>query len=346
MSEDVQTTGEIILFRSDDGQTKVQVKFHDKSVWLPQRSIAELFQVSVKTANEHLINIYEEGELQPEATIRKFRIVQTEGKREVTREIDHYNLEAILAVGYRVRSSRGTQFRQWATKQLQEFLLKGFVMDDERLKKGESETYFDELIARIRDIRSSERIFWRKILDIYSTSVDYDANSESSKQFFATIQNKMHWAAHGKTAAEVVVDRANAEHPNMGLITWTGLHPKKSDVGIAKIYLAQEELTTLNLIVSAYLDFAELQAIGRKIMHMKDWLEKLDSFLKLSERDILSHSGKVSHDKALKKAELEYDKFRSKQDPPPTKIDQDFEMAMGTVKEITKTAKPKRQKKN
>jgi hypothetical protein len=227
-------SGEFILYQTEDGQTRIEVRLAHETIWLPQRMIADLFQVSVKTANEHLVNIYDEGELDPSATIRKFRIVQTEGNREVSRIVDHYNLDAILAVGYRVRSLRGTQFRIWATERLREYLIKGFAMDDARLKRAGGGTYFEELLARIRDIRSSERVFWRKVLDIYATSIDYDPKADSSLLFFKTVQNKMHWAAHGHTAAEVIHLRANASPPNMGLTTWSGDRPRKTDVSIAK----------------------------------------------------------------------------------------------------------------
>jgi hypothetical protein len=309
--------GEIILFQAEDGKTKVQVRFEDDSVWLSQKLMAELYLVSVKTINEHLVNIYAEGELPPEATIRKFRIVQNEGKREVTREIEHYNLEAILAVGYRVRSHRGTQFRQWATAHLQEFLVKGFVMDDERLKEGKTLgpdgiDYFDELLARIRDIRASERRFYQKITDIYATSIDYDSRSEITQSFYATVQNKLHWAIHGQTAAEVIVSRADAAKTNMGLTTWKNSPDgpiRRQDVSVAKNYLTEEELSALNRVVTMYLDYAEDQAAKRSPMHMEDWIKKLDGFLQFNEKNILSHAGKVSQKLALEHAESEFNKY-------------------------------------
>jgi hypothetical protein len=293
MSGPSSRMGQILLFEGGDGRPKIQVRFEEQSVWLSQRSIAELYQVSVKTANEHLVNIYAEGELESEATIRKFRIVQTEGSRQVERLVDHYSLDAILAVGYRVRSARGTQFRQWATEQLRELLLKGFVLDDERLKAGCSlgSDYFDELLARIRDIRASERRFYQKITDIYATSIDYNPSAEVTEDFYATVQNKLHWAIHGHTAAEIIRSRANAEQAHMGLTNWKQ-SPKglirKGDVAIAKNYLTAEEISTLNRIVSMYLDYAELQAETRKPMHMADWVRKLDDFLKFNERNILA----------------------------------------------------------
>jgi len=311
-------SGEIILFQSDEGQPKIQVRVEGQTVWLSQRGMAELYQVSVPTINEHLANIYDEKELLPEATIRKFRIVQNEGKRQVERLVDHYNLEAILSVGYRVRSARGTQFRQWATAQLRELLVKGFVLDDARLKEGRSlgQDYFDELLARIRDIRSSERRFYQKIADIYATSIDYDSAAEITQEFYAMVQNKLHWAIHGHTAAEIVHSRADAAKPNMGLTTWKN-SPKgafrKTDISIAKNYLNETELSSLNRIVSMYLDYAELQAEGRKPMHMADWAKKLDDFLTFNERNILSHAGKISQRLAQEHAEKEFVKYKDEQ---------------------------------
>jgi hypothetical protein len=309
--------GEIILFQAQDGHTKVQVRVEDNSVWLSQKAMADLYQVALSSINEHLTHIYEEGEWTEGATLRKFRIVQIEGKREVTREVDHYSLEAIIAVGYRVRSHRGTQFRQWATTQLEEYLRKGFVMDDERLKSGKNlgADYFDELLLRIRDIRSSERRFYQKITDIYATSTDYNSKSEITYEFYKTVQNKMHWAIHGQTATEVIIDRADAEKQNMGLTSWKNSPHgpiRKSDVSIAKNYLSEEEMNALNLMVTAYLDFAELQAQNRKPMYMKDWVTKLDGFLHLSERNILTHAGKISHQMALDYAEKEFEKYEEK----------------------------------
>ena len=263
--------GQILIYT--DGGLNLRVRVDGKTVWLPQRLIAELFDISLPTVNEHLSNIYDEGELSPEATIRKFRIVQTEGSRQVSRLIDHYNLEAILAVGYRVRSARGTAFRQWATARLSELLIKGFTLDGERIKAGNTlgDDYFEELLAQIRDIRSSERLFYQKIADIYATSIDYDSKAEITQTFFATVQNKLHWAIHGHTAAEIVKMRADAGKPNMGLTAWKN-SPKgpvrKTDVTIAKNYLTHEELDALNRIVSRYLDYAEDQARRRKTMHM------------------------------------------------------------------------------
>ena len=326
--------GQFLLYQTEDGQTRIECRLQHESIWLTQKDLAELFQVSVKTVNEHLVNIYDEGELPSEATIRKFRIVQTEGSRQVSRDIAHYNLDAIISVGYRVRSQRGTQFRIWATERLREYLVKGFTMDDARLKQAGGGNYFEELLARIRDIRSSERVFWRKVLDIYATSIDYDPSDEASLLFFKTVQNKMHWAAHGHTAAEIVHRRSDAAQPNMGLKTWSGSKPRKADVSIAKNYLAADEIEALNRIVTAYLEFAELQAINRRPMTMADWITKLDDFLKLSDRDILSHAGNISHDEAKEKSEIEYEAWRQQQSALPQSVDVDFDQALEELKRI------------
>ncbi|MBI2521838.1 MAG: virulence RhuM family protein [Bdellovibrio sp.] len=274
--------GEVLLYKTDDGNTRIEVRMVGDTVWLSLNQMAELFDRDKSVISKHIKNIFEESELQESRTVAKFATVQKEGPREISREIEHFNLDVIISVSYRVKSKRGTQFRIWATQRLREYLVKGFTMDDERLKREGGGNYFDELLARIRDIRSSERVFWRKVLDIYATSIDYDPDSDISKQFFPTVQNKMHWAAHGRTAVEVIIERADASRPNMGLTSWAGSHPKKSDASLAKNYLAQDELSALNLIVSADLDFAELQAQGRKPMYMKDWITKLDSFWNLA----------------------------------------------------------------
>ncbi len=298
MSDEPLPQSEIILYQTEDGRTRIQCRFENETLWLSQALIAELFEKDVRTINEHLVNIFDEGELRREATIRKFRIVRIEGARQVTREVEHYNLDAILAIGFRVRSHRGTQFRQWAIGRLNEYLVKGFTMDDERLKnppgKGQKD-YFDEQLERIRDIRSSERRFYQEVLDIYATSADYSPDTEVSQRFFATVQNKMHWAAHGQTAAEVIHQRVDAGEPFMGLkTTRPGGIIRKEDVSIAKNYLNGEELDTLNRIVNAYIEFAELRALQRKVMTMRDWIVKLDEFLKLSEHELLDHAGKIS----------------------------------------------------
>jgi hypothetical protein len=340
MTDEPLPNSEIILYQTEDGRTRIQCRFENETLWLTQALIGELFEKDVRTINEHLVNIFDEGELRREATIRKFRIVRTEGRREVAREIEHYNLDAILAVGFRVRSHRGTQFRQWAIRRLNEYLLKGFTMDDERLKnppgKGQKD-YFDEQLERIRDIRSSERRFYQKVLDIYATSVDYTPNTEMSQQFFATVQNKMHWAAHGQTAAEVIHDRVDAGKPFMGLqTTRPGGIIRKEDVSIAKNYLDDEELETLNRIVTAYIEFAELRALQRKVMTMRGWITKLDEFLKLSEHELLDHAGKISAEQAKMKAELEYERYRVFVDSQPRLVDLDFEKAASKLKNLPK----------
>jgi hypothetical protein len=301
---------ELILYQTEDNRTRIEVRLENETVWLTQKLMAELFQKDVRTVNEHIQNIFEEGELMPEATIRNFRIVQPEGARQVTREIEHYSLDVIIAVGYRVKSHRGTQFRQWATQRLREYIVKGFTLDDERLKEGGTRNeYFDELLQRIREIRLSERNFYRKICDIYRTSVDYDPAVEMTRQFFQTVQNKMHWAIHGHTAAEVIHVRADAAKPHMGLTSWQGTKVRKPDVAIAKNYLNENELKKLSLIVTQYLDFAELQALERRPMTMRDWLAKLDAFLRAGDREILEDAGGISAEEAKRKAELEFDKF-------------------------------------
>jgi hypothetical protein len=330
--------GQVLIYQ--DGATRLQVRLEGRSVWLPQRLIAELFQVSVKTANEHLVNIYSEGELDPGATIRSFRIVQTEGAREVTRAIDHYSLDAILAVGYRVRSARGTAFRQWATTRLSELLVKGFTMDDERLKAGRTigADYFDELLERIRDIRASERMFYQKITDIYATSMDYDPTHPVSQTFFATVQNKLHFAIHGRTAAEVIQSRADAGRPHMGLTTWKNAPHgaiRRSDVSVAKNYLSEEEIRELNRVVTMYLDFAEDRARRQKPMHMAEWVERLDAFLQFNERNILTHAGSVSHELAESHAYAEFEKHEAErrrlEAAQPTS---DFDQAIEEVKRL------------
>lgn len=325
-------TGEFLLFQTADAQTRVQVRLTDGVLWLTQRQMAELYEKDVRTVNEHLKNVYSDGELNPAATIRKFRIVAREGARDIERLVDHYNLDAVLQVGYRVRSSRGAQFRQWATEMLKTYLVKGFLLDDDRFKRGADVGYFEELLARIRDIRSSEKVFWRKVLDIYATSVDYDASAEASQLFFATVQNKMHWATHGHTAAELIALRADAGKPHAGLLSWAaapqGGAPRKADVMVAKNYLTEDELQVLNRIVSAYLEFAELQALERKPMTMAQWLAKLDDFLRLSGREILTHAGRITAEAAQNKAGAAFEVYRQQQLAVPSRAEQDFEAAL------------------
>jgi hypothetical protein len=307
-------TGELLFHQTEDGKNRIQLRLHDGNVWLTQKQLSELYQVSVKTVNEHLVNIYDDSELSPEATIRKFRIVQIEGNREVSRLVDHYRLEAILSLGYRVRSQRGIQFRRWATSQLQELLVKGFVMDDERLKEGRNlgTDYFDELLERIRDIRASEKRFYQKIRDLYKLSIDYDKDSDETQLFFQIVQNKLHFAVSGKTAAEIIEQRADSTQPNMGLTSWKGSKVRKADVTIAKNYLSQNEIDELNRIVVMYVDYAEDQARKRKPLYMADWRKKLDAFLQFNERDILQNAGNVAMEVAKRLAETEYDKFNAR----------------------------------
>jgi hypothetical protein len=328
---------EIILYQTEDGTTRINVHLEGETVWLTQKIMAELFQKDVRTINEHIQNIFAEKELDPDAVIRKFRITAADGKFY---ETQHYNLDVIISVGYRVKSHRGTQFRIWATQRLREYIIKGFTLDDERLKQAGEGSYFDELLARIRDIRSSEKIFWRKVLDIYATSIDYDPNTDLSRLFFAVVQNKMHWAAHGHTAAEIVAARADAAKPNMGLTSFTGVHPKQADSEIAKNYLNPEELDILNRIVTIYLDFAELQALSRKPMYMKDWVAKLDDFLRTSEREILTHAGRVSHEAAIEKARIEYEKYRRQLLEEPTPVERHFIEAVKEI-QILEKSKPR-----
>lgn len=296
------------MYQTEDGQTKIELRLEDETVWMTQKSLADLYQKSIKTISEHIKHIYDEGELTKEATIRKNQIVQTEGDREVTRESNFYNLEVIIAVGYRVRTHRGTQFRQWATDKINEYLVKGFVMDDARLKEMRNigSDYFDELLERIRDIRASEKRFYIKITDIYATSVDYDPQAEITRTFFATVQNKLHYAIHGMTAAELIQSRADATQNNMGLQSFKGEKVRKNDVTIAKNYLTEKELKSLNRIVTMYLDYAEDQAERQQPMYMSDWIEKLDAFLQFNDRELLHNPGKVSKQVADSLAHSEY----------------------------------------
>jgi hypothetical protein len=315
MPDTPQPTGEIVLYQTEDGRTRIDCRFAEQDIWLTQRLMAELFQVTVPTVNEHLAGIYKEGELGTEATIRKFRIVQTEGARQVAREVDHYNLAAILAVGYRVRSERGTQFRQWATQRLQEYLIKGFVLDDERLKNPPGPgvpDYFDELLERIRDIRASERRMYLRVREIFALAADYRPEETETQQFFQIAQNKLHFAVTGQTAPELIVARADAAKPNMGLTTWKGAVVRKGDVTVAKNYLHEEEITELNRVVTMFLDFAEDQAKRRKQVFLKDWRERLDAFLRFNERAVLPAAGSVSRDEADRRAQEEYDRFAAR----------------------------------
>ena len=312
MPENEPPRSSIVLYQTEDGRTRIQCRFEGETIWLTQALIAELFQKDVRTINEHLTNVYEEGELSREATIRKFRIVRLEGSREVARELEHYSLPAILAVGYRVRSPRGTQFRQWATARLNEYLVKGFTLDDERLKNppGKDQTdYFDELLERIRDIRASERRVYLRVREILALAADYAPSQPETQTFFQTVQNKLHFAATGKTAPELIADRADAAKPNMGLTTWTGGAVRKTNVTVAKNYLREGEIAELNRIVVMFLDFAEDQARRRKQIFLATWKTRLDDFLELNERAILPDAGKVSRERADLIAEEEYERF-------------------------------------
>ena len=305
--------GQIVLFQTEDGQTKLEVQLQDETVWLTIDQMAELFQRNRSTISRHSKRIYDDGELSKDTTCAKFACVVNRGIRGmVDDELDFYNLDMIISVGYRVHSHRGVQFRMWATAVLKEYLKKGFVLNDELLKRAGGGNYFDELLERIRDIRSSEKIFYRKVLAIYATSIDYDPRVETTQLFFKTVQNKMHFSAHGHTAAEVIYERADAEKDFMGLTSWTGPLPRRTDAEIAKNYLSADEVDTLNRIVNLYLEFAELQAKAHIPMYMKDWVQKLDDFLRLSNRELLTHAGKISAEIAKQKADAEYDKFRER----------------------------------
>ena len=335
----VSSKGDLILYQTEDGKIRIEVRLQDETVWLTQKLMAELFQTTPQNITTHLKNIFHEGELDEQATCKDFLQVQVEGIRRVERTQRFYNLDVIISVGYRIKSHVATRFRQWATQRLREYIIKGFAMDDDRLKQSGGGNYFDELLARIRDIRSSEKVFWRKVLDIYATSVDYDPNIDLSQKFFAAVQNKMHWAAHGHTAAEIIHNRADAGKPNMGMTSWSGGVPRKTDAEIAKNYLNEKELDVLNRLVTMYLEFAELQALSRKPMYMRDWIAKLDDFLKLSGRDILRHAGEISHDKALEKAHAEYERYRKEQLNAPSLVEQQFLEAIKDIKQIDKTKK-------
>jgi len=314
MDRNLPQKADVLIYQTEDGQTRVHVRLEDNTVWLTQTAMTDLFQTTKQNISLHLNNIFKEGELDRQATVKKYLTVQHEAEREIRRQLEYYNLEAIIAVGYRVRSHRGTQFRKWATERLKEYLVKGFTMDDERLKEGRTlgEDYFDELLERIRDIRASEKRFYRKICDIYALSADYETKHPLTQEFFATVQNKMHFAVHGHTAAEIIVERADAKKPNMGLTSWKGVKVRQADVTIAKNYLIEEELRNLNRIVTMYLDYAEDRAEMQQPMYMTDWKEKLDAFLKFNNREILDNPGKVSNEVAEKLALKEYKKYTKK----------------------------------
>ena len=325
--------GDIVIYQTEDGGTKIDVRFEGETVWLTQQHMAELFGSSRTNIVEHIRHIYEECELDEDSTCRKFRQVRDEGGRQVSREIPHYNLDMIISLGYRVKSRIATHFRRWATERLKEYMLKGFTMDDERLKELGGGNYWKELLARIRDIRSSEKVMYRQVLDLYATSVDFDPNSAESIAFFKMVQNKLHYAAHGHTAAEVIYERADADKPFMGLTSFSGDFPTAKDIGIAKNYLTEEELRVLNGIVSGYFDFAEVQAMRHRPMHMSDYVEHLDRVLSSTGEQLLVGAGKVSHKQAIEKANREYQRFLVQSLSPVE------EAYLRTIKEVEKTAK-------
>lgn len=319
---------EFLLFQAEDGHSRVEVRLTDDTVWLSLSQMTELFARDKSVISRHIRNVFAEGELERDSVVAFFATTAADGK---TYRVEHFNLDVIISVGYRVHSHRGTQFRIWATRQLREYLIKGFLLDDARFKAGGGGVYFEQLLARIRDIRSSEKVFWRKVLDIYATSIDYDPRNDVSKQFFATLQNKMHWAVHGQTAAELLAARADARQPNMGLTSWEGERPRRADVAIAKNYLSEQELDALNRVVNLYLEFAEGQALRRRPMTMAQWISKLDDFLRISDYEVLAHAGKISHEMALDKAHREFDRFRKQQDPLLSQAEQDFAAAVNAA---------------
>jgi len=326
----------ILIYQTEDGQTKIQTRLDDETVWLSQEQMAELFQRDRTVISKHIRNIFNDGELEEDMVCAKFAHTTKHGAIENKIQVSntkYYNLDVIISVGYRVKSLQGTKFRQWATARLKEYIVKGFTMNDELLKEAGAGNYFKELLARIRDIRSSEKVFWRMILDIYATSIDYDAKAETSVEFFQTIQNKMHWAVHGNTAAEIVYERVDRSKQNLGLTNFKGLNPTKQEVGIAKNYLSEDELNLLNRMVTAYIEIAEIQAMGQNPMYMKDWIQRLDDFLKMTGKDILNHAGKISHDKAMQKANEEYLSYKEQTKNELSQVEKDF------VKQLSTTAK-------
>ena len=346
MSTDSETPapgGQFFVYQTQDGKLKIDVRFEGETVWLTQQHMAELFQTSKQNIGQHLKSIFAEGELVQDSVVKDSFTTAADGKNYATR---FYNLDAIISVGYRVKSAVATRFRIWATRLLREYIVKGFILDDERLKNPDQPfDYFDELMRRIQDIRTSERRFYQKITDIYATSIDYDPTQEVSLLFFKTVQNKVHWAITGQTAAEIIHDRVDAAKPNLGLTSWRGAVIRKQDVSIAKNYLSEPELEALNNLVEQYLIFAQGQAMRRVPMHMADWIEKLNGFLTLNDRDILTHAGRISHEMAQAKAELEYDKFKALEARAPRPVDADFEQATKDLKKLPKPKQPKPPKK-
>ena len=331
----IENKGDIVIYKTQDGLTKINVKFEDETVWLTQAQLVELYQTSKSNISEHIKHIFEEGELSQESTVRNFRTVQIEGKREVSREQVYYNLDMIISLGYRVKSIVATQFRRWATELIKEYLKKGYALDDNRLKELGGGDYWKELLERIRDIRSSEKVMYRQVLDLYATSADYNPKSAESIAFFKMVQNKLHFATHGNTAAEVIYNRADAEKDFMGLTTFSGDFPTKKDVVIAKNYLSEKELKVLNNLVSAYFDLAEINAIEHNTMYMADYVEQLDKILSSTGKDILENAGSISHKQAIEKAEAEYQKFIQKNLSP---VEKEY---LEVIKNLEKTAKEK-----
>jgi hypothetical protein len=331
----MESKSQIIIYTTEDGLTKIETRLDDETVWLTQAQLCELFQKSKSTINEHIKHIFEEGELNEFSVVRKFRTTASDGKEY---ETFFYNLDVIISVGYRVKSPRGTQFRIWATQRLREYIVKGFTLNDDLLKNGGRGNYFEELLARIRDIRSSEKVFWRKVLDIYATSIDYNPGEEISKSFFKTVQNKMHWAAHGNPAAEIIFYRIDAAKPNLGLTNFKGKNPTQQEAEIAKNYLNEKELNILNRMVTAYLEVAELQALNLTPMYMKDWVERLHDFLKMTGKEILQHAGAISHQQAIDKAKIEYEKFIEQNKNKLSEVEEDF------INHIESTAKKLKKK--
>ena len=326
----------IIMYTTEDGLTKIETTFDEDTVWLSIDQMAELFQRDRSVIGKHIRNIFKEGELDKNSVWAKFAYTAADGKKY---NVDYYNLDVIISVGYRVKSRRGTQFRIWAMGILKEYMKKGFALDDDRLKRLGGGNYFDELLARIRDIRSSEKVFWRKVLEIYATSIDYDPHAESSVLFFKQVQNKMHWAAHKHTAAEVIYERADAEKDNIGLTSWANDTIHRSDVEVAKNYLTEPELDALNKIVTAYLDIAEVHALNQEPMYMKDWLETINDYLKMTRRDILTSSGHISHKQAIEKAHAEYDKYKNRLDDTLSPVEKDFIESIGMLEQISDSSK-------
>lgn len=332
------TTSNIIIYQTEDGKTKIETRLEDETVWLTQAQLAELFQKNRVTITEHIRNIFNEGELEENSVCRNFRHTAGDGKQYDTA---FYNLDVIISVGYRVKSHQGTKFRQWATARLREYIVKGFTMNDDLLKQAGGGNYFEELLSRIRDIRTSEKVFWCKVLDIYATSIDYDPNLEMSVHFFQTVQNKMHWAAHGHTAAEIIYHRIDSQKPNLGLTHVKGSKPTKQEIEIAKNYLNENELNILNRMVTAYLEVAELQALNRKPMYMKDWIARLDDFMKMTGNDILQNAGTISHQQALDKANSEYEKYKEQNRNEISVVEKHF---LNQIESTVKKLKPKSKK--